>query len=799
MTDNRLISTLRRNNYLKAFILGFLTAFCLFLPFLVIDKGFFTYAGDFNSQQIPFYMYMNRMVKSGSLSWGWAIDLGSSVVNSFTFYLLGSPFFWLSCIFPDRWIPYVMPWLLMFKFAVGSLGAYGYIRRYSKTDNLRLVGAMLYTFCGFSIYNIFFNHFIESVVFFPYLIWALDEFMYNDRKALFPLIVGLNLVNNYFFFIGQVVFLFIYFTVRIITKEYGCTIKKFLNLAFESLLGCAIGMILFIPARVSVMDNPRVGRWHTGFGIWMYRTVQQYFAILSSALLPPDPPYIPSLFTSGAIKWTSMSAFVALGGIFGYIVFRKYCRRSSFFVIFTVSIIFALVPVLNSSFYAFNSSYYSRWFYMPVMMLVVMNIQSFAMEKEKIFYGLKWTRIITRGLLLFGLTPVKNDDSFFIGLADQVAIYWVNILVAFLCIYVAYLIVSNYWDKPSYEQKLMSGALATIMLFGLLHMGLTKMPQWNGDKLYRPQNYDILDTFGFEDEQSNFRMDAYNCFDNLGLFTDVPCIQFFNSTVSPSIMEFYPEVGVKRDVSSKPQPSNYALRSLLSVKYIVLPNWEEENFIKEATTVSYTKIHQSYPYTIYINDNFIPMGFCYDMYVNEDMISVISPGNRSLVLMRALYIDESLIEKYDLPLVKIDEDTLYNYSFDAFMNDVVKRRNMCSSYFEQKKDGFVCRINLNQGNLVFFSVPYDKGFTAYVNGVESDVEKVNFGLCAVYAPAGENEIIFKYRTPYMRTGIAVSLTGLAVWAVYYVMSNRNKKPREAYVSPDADNENNTEVNNERNQ
>ena len=83
---------IQKHIYLKAFILGFLTALCLFLPYMVVDKGFFTYAGDFNSQQIPFYMYMNQMVKSGNLNWGWAIDLGSSVVNSYSFYLLGSPF-----------------------------------------------------------------------------------------------------------------------------------------------------------------------------------------------------------------------------------------------------------------------------------------------------------------------------------------------------------------------------------------------------------------------------------------------------------------------------------------------------------------------------------------------------------------------------------------------------------------------------------------------------------------------------------------------------------------------------------
>ena len=40
-----------------------LTAAVFFLPFYILDGGFFHYAGDFNSQQISFYRYMNGFVK----------------------------------------------------------------------------------------------------------------------------------------------------------------------------------------------------------------------------------------------------------------------------------------------------------------------------------------------------------------------------------------------------------------------------------------------------------------------------------------------------------------------------------------------------------------------------------------------------------------------------------------------------------------------------------------------------------------------------------------------------------------
>ncbi len=77
------------------FALCFLTAVLLFLPHCIIDAaaggGYFHYAGDFNDQQINFYQYANAFVKQGG-TFSWATDLGSGFVNSYSFYLLGSPF-----------------------------------------------------------------------------------------------------------------------------------------------------------------------------------------------------------------------------------------------------------------------------------------------------------------------------------------------------------------------------------------------------------------------------------------------------------------------------------------------------------------------------------------------------------------------------------------------------------------------------------------------------------------------------------------------------------------------------------
>ena len=51
-----------------------------FLPFYIIDGGFFHYAGDFNSQQISFYRYMNGFIKGA----GYPDSAFTSVHNTFS-------------------------------------------------------------------------------------------------------------------------------------------------------------------------------------------------------------------------------------------------------------------------------------------------------------------------------------------------------------------------------------------------------------------------------------------------------------------------------------------------------------------------------------------------------------------------------------------------------------------------------------------------------------------------------------------------------------------------------------------
>ena len=182
----------------------------MFLPSIIWDEGYFLFLGDFNSQQVPFYMLAHRAVRTGNLGWNWYTDLGANFIGSYSFYLLGSPFFWLTLPLPDAWVPYCMGPLLILKYAAMSLTATAWLRRVVKKPEYQILGGLLYAFSGYTMYNTFFNHFLDVMVFFPLLMIGMDELVDNNRHGVFALSVCLAAVVNFVFFVAEAVFMILY-------------------------------------------------------------------------------------------------------------------------------------------------------------------------------------------------------------------------------------------------------------------------------------------------------------------------------------------------------------------------------------------------------------------------------------------------------------------------------------------------------------------------------------------------------------------------------------------------------------
>ena len=763
-----------------------LTAAVFFLPFYILDGGFFHYAGDFNSQQISFYRYMNGFVKGAGYpdsafagaphnTFSWATDLGSGVMNAYSFYLYGSPFFWLSVLLPQSWLPYMMVPLLVLKFGVAGGGAYLYLRRYVKNANYAVLGACLYALSGFAVYNVFFNHFVDVVALFPYLLWALDEAIYENRHGLFAFWVAVNLLNNYFFFVGQVIFLCIYFVCKLSARDFRLTARKFGHLLWESVLGVAMGCLLLFPAVLSLLQNPRTIDLSSGWGFLTYAKVQQYLAILLSWILPPDSPYLTSVWSEGVIKWTSMTAYLPLCSLAGAMAYWRIRKADSKKRIVAVCAVCALVPVLNSAFYALNSSYYARWYYMPTLILAAMTVNALEdpdVDLDAPARGIGWIMLAT---LVFAVVPVRDDttETWSFGVLKNPGQFFAVLGFGLLGLMLYRVLCSKWRQDSRFAQRMTAAVLVFACAFTMVHIGIGKFGQWHTDSDLVEQDTNAL-LLKNDLPEGDYRIDTYKIHDNIGMWLDKSCLQYFGSTAAPSILSFYPGLGVKRDVRSEPEITNYALRGLLSVEYLITTPEKRESFEDEADA-GWTYLADVDGYTLYHNDNYVPMGFTYDYYVTDATYQTSIKTLRSNLLMRALVLEDEDVKAYGQYLTELPDEMLEELYYDSYTQDCADRRAHSCSVFQMNNAGFHAEIMLDKANLVFFSVPYDDGFTAYVNGEKTDILRVDEGLMTVLCPAGASSIDFVYQAAGLSASRVVTAVAIPVWVVYVACFVRRKR------------------------
>ncbi len=796
----RLPSIKSSEKYKSAFFLGFICIFITLLPIVIAEKGYFIYYGDFNAQQIPFYTLANDAAKNGGFGWNWFTDLGCDFMTSYSFYLFGSPFFRLSSLLPRSLAACSLPVLLAVKHGVASLTAYAYIRRFVRTPNAALIGGLLYSYSGFQLFNIFFNHFQDVTALFPLMLIAMEECINNRRKGWFALSVALLAIDNYYFFAGQAVFLVAYYLFRMKCPDFSTSWKKFFGLAFEAILGTLIAAFVLLSSALAIMGNYRVNQRLFGLDMVIYSDKTLIPRIIQTFFMPADAPARPNLFTSEYEKWASIGGFLPLFSMSGVAAFMK-SKRKHWATRFTIfCIVCAFIPILNSAFQAMNGYYYARWFYMPILIMSMMSALALDDENTDMKFGLKVCGIALAAFGIIGLLPKKNSDDKIIlfELPERVGYFWIQFGVAAVCLAAAYYIYRLKKKGRSFLKLsvTLTAAASIACSYTMILYGAYNLDSANDyiDKVIngRDKVYESVSDDNF------FRVDMSKDCDNYPMAWGLPSMRAFQSVVTTSIMDFYEYVGVHRDVASRADSSHYTLRGLLSVKYFykeILDDCTYENLKSGKVTMpddcdkdsryKYEIIPEKFPgfeyvgenggFEIYENTLYMPMGIAYDSYLPREVADDTTGSIRERSMIKALIFEDSEREAlYSDILSECTREECKELSMKDYENICLDKKDKCSASFSYDEYGFKSEITLNKPSMVFYSVPYSEGWTAEVNGKTVVIEKVDDGFMAVKGEVGDNTIIFRYETPGLKTGILLTISGAVVLAAYVLICRRKK-------------------------
>lgn len=772
-----------RKYYARAFLYALAMAGVLLLPFVIIDRGFFVYYGDYNAQQMPFYKTCIEAVQSGNFGWNWKTDLGANFVGSYSFYTLGSPFFWFAALFPVAISQYLMAPLLALKIALSSLFAFVFIRRFVTKPQNALIGGLLYAFSGYSMYNIFFNHFHEAIVFFPLLLIGLEEAVVNKRRGALALAVAINAFVNYFFFIGECIFLVLYFIARLIgDSRFRFGVRDFFCLAFEAVCGVLIAGILFVPSIFQVLDVPRSTSMLNGWDFLFYNKNQRYGLILEAMFFPGEIPARSSMFESADAKWSSVALFLPLFSLSGVLALVKGAsttasRRMKWLrILLPACFVITMIPGLNSSFVLFNYSFYTRWWYMPELLCALATVYVLEHEEFDLKFGVKFCAV---AVVLISLLAVffpmkdKETDQILPRIAVKISpAVFVNIGIAIAMTVVAFSML--HWRKrdsaAKFTKKVTAGVVVCSMALGYYFVSYGRiLGPYLGD-----YNSKVSAQIHIDDPEFH-RMESLDSLNNINMLWDMSSLKSFTSIIPSSTFDLYDLLGIERSVNSNPKTENYALRSLTNVRYLIVSQNTDEKKLDDALKdmPMFEFMEEQDGYDIYRNTVALPMGYAYDTYIlDSDAKKQTKVDN---LMVGSAILTEEQAEKYsDILLERKPESLNDEQRYERFLTDAEERQALGAKQFSVNSSGFTAVTDYTSEKLMVFSVPYDKGWsgTVSVQGAAPqalEVDKVNGGFIGVRIPAGVCEISFTYKTPGGSLGIICTVAGIVLFGGYILL------------------------------
>ena len=342
--------------------------------------------------------------------------------------------------------------------------------------------------------------------------------------------------------------------------------------------------------------------------------------------------------------------------------------------------------------------------------------------------------------------------------------------------------IVKYVERSVFVNGVLIAVCVVTVLYSVLHIFHGKCHSWSSDFLVDQAINGEVEL----PEGDFYRIDFYrkegrftNVFDNLGLFWQIPSVENFHTVVPATIMEFYQANGISRSVGSRVESKYYGFKSLLSIKYSFIPTSDT----KKHDTVGFVYFDTQNGFDIYENQYYLGMGFAFDQFMTQSDYEKIAKSQRHILFNKYLVVPDEQADYYSTFMTRVYNasnapdgapvrETALNQS--TYFAAVEERRNYVCDSFDYDSYGFTATISLDAPGMVFFSVPYDDGWSATVNGEEVTVEKVDYGFVAVRADAGDSEIVFHYRTPGLALGALLSLVGILLLLLYLFVMRRMK-------------------------
>lgn len=119
-----------------------------------------------------------------------------------------------------------------------------------------------------------------------------------------------------------------------------------------------------------------------------------------------------------------------------------------------------------------------------------------------------------------------------------------------------------------------------------------------------------------------------------------------------------------------------------------------------------------------------------------------------------IYLDKG---NYNINNIKIYERKISD------IENTIKSLDTGNSKVKYSTNRYDINVNLDKCKYALISVPYSKGWNAYVDGKKVKLKKADDAFMEFYLNKGKHKIVLKYETPYLKLGLIISLICIIIF------------------------------------
>jgi len=456
--------------------------------------------------------------------------------------------------------------------------------------------------------------FANPMIYFPLLILGVEKILNKEKPYLFIVMVFISAISNFYFFYMLVLLTVIYVLFSCFSFINKSQIKDAVASVFKigifSVTGVMMSAAIFLPVVMVFLTDSRTS------GDYSFKLLYDfdYYKTFFSAIISSD----------NNTGYQTYMGFSSIALIAILLLFMKRKQNKQLKTAFIITTAMLLIPAFG---YLFNGFSYiaNRWIWAYSMLVAYILV---TMWKDLINLSGKDTVKILCCLFVYLLLCV-------IFKRDRLASVLAAMLAAFI-----FLCISSL--KPVMNKKVSISAIALVLIISTISSNAYFF--YSPEKLNNVKNFvsaaavdkKLNNTAGrivkkTVKDKAFYRYSSDNLVYNTDLLDRTKSTSFYWSTQNNNI-------------------ANYIDEMKLSSKYLYMyKNLDERASLNALTNVKYYKCQdiKNIPYgfipfknDIYINNNFLPLGYTYSEYITREQYDKLSPINKQEALLQSVLLEE---------------------------------------------------------------------------------------------------------------------------------------------------------------